>query len=258
MSGYIPQLFSKNLKYSNNPNTDQSGDKDKIEDNEPSGETPKDKVITYLTEVILRKTGENKVLPGAKFTIEGKTDSNPKPNAPVFITSVNFVKDDSANPAYYLLINGTYTLEAPKDESETHYNSFYKKDEDGNYQKFKRVTTINTKPVENSETNDSNETGKITYITDKDGLITFKGLGKGEYSVTETEAPAGFNKLREPITIKVDWEMTEAGINWIVQEWIVIQTFIRLFLTDYRHIKCHAEGNYFDDGQSSDLIKQIL
>ena len=38
----------------------------------------------------------------------------------------------------------------------------------------------------------------------------------------------------------------------------VIQTFIRLFLTDYRHIKCHAEGNYFDDGQSSDLIKQIL
>lgn len=38
----------------------------------------------------------------------------------------------------------------------------------------------------------------------------------------------------------------------------VIQTFIRLFLTDYRHIKCHAEGNYFDDGQSSDLIKQVL
>ncbi len=43
-----------------------------------------------------------------------------------------------------------------------------------------------------------------TLVTPKSGLITLKGLDADTYTLTETKAPTGYNKLNEPITVVVD------------------------------------------------------
>ena len=49
------------------------------------------------------------------------------------------------------------------------------------------------------------ETGTTTTITTpENGKVDFQGLKNGEYTLTETEAPAGYNKLASAIGVKVD------------------------------------------------------
>lgn len=49
------------------------------------------------------------------------------------------------------------------------------------------------------------ETGATTtIITPANGKVEFRGLKNGEYTLTETEAPAGYNKLASAIGVKVD------------------------------------------------------
>lgn len=49
------------------------------------------------------------------------------------------------------------------------------------------------------------ETGTTTIITTpQSGKVDFQGLKNGEYTLTETEAPAGYNKLASAIGVKVD------------------------------------------------------
>lgn len=49
------------------------------------------------------------------------------------------------------------------------------------------------------------ETGATTTITTPaNGKVVFEGLKNGEYTLTETEAPAGYNKLASAIGVKVD------------------------------------------------------
>lgn len=49
------------------------------------------------------------------------------------------------------------------------------------------------------------ETGATTTITTpENGKVDFQGLKNGEYTLTETEAPAGYNKLASAIGVKVD------------------------------------------------------
>lgn len=43
-----------------------------------------------------------------------------------------------------------------------------------------------------------------TIITPASGKVDFQGLKNGEYTLTETEAPAGYNKLASAIGVKVD------------------------------------------------------
>lgn len=51
------------------------------------------------------------------------------------------------------------------------------------------------------------ETGTVTEIeTDGTGKFTIKGLDSGTYYLTETAAPAGYNKLAGPITITINDE----------------------------------------------------
>ena len=49
----------------------------------------------------------------------------------------------------------------------------------------------------------TNEVTTTTADTDGEkGVITIKGVEHGEYSITETEAPAGFNKMTAPFTVE--------------------------------------------------------
>lgn len=50
----------------------------------------------------------------------------------------------------------------------------------------------------------ADETGTTTIITPKSGKVEFQGLENGEYTLTETEAPAGYNKLASAIGVKVN------------------------------------------------------
>lgn len=48
------------------------------------------------------------------------------------------------------------------------------------------------------------ETGTTTITTPENGKVDFQGLKNGEYTLTETEAPAGYNKLASAIGVRVD------------------------------------------------------
>lgn len=48
------------------------------------------------------------------------------------------------------------------------------------------------------------ETGTTTITTPENGKVDFQGLKNGEYTLTETEAPAGYNKLASAIGVKVN------------------------------------------------------
>lgn len=50
----------------------------------------------------------------------------------------------------------------------------------------------------------ADETGTTTIITPKSGKVDFQGLKNGEYTLTETKAPAGYNKLASAIGVRVD------------------------------------------------------
>ena len=51
----------------------------------------------------------------------------------------------------------------------------------------------------------ADEAGATTTITTPaNGKVDFRGLENGEYTLTETEAPAGYNKLASAIGVKVD------------------------------------------------------
>lgn len=48
------------------------------------------------------------------------------------------------------------------------------------------------------------ETGTTTITTPANGKVVFQGLENGEYTLTETKAPAGYNKLASAIGVKVN------------------------------------------------------
>lgn len=69
----------------------------------------------------------------------------------------------------------------------------------------KNGTTIKfNKPDANKEEYVVDPNGSVTQITtDDSGTFVIKGLGTGEYQLTEIKAPAGYNTLADPITITV-------------------------------------------------------
>ena len=49
------------------------------------------------------------------------------------------------------------------------------------------------------------DTGTVTEITTpNDGTFKIQGLGAGTYYLTETKQPAGYNKLKNPVTVVID------------------------------------------------------
>lgn len=227
-----------NLQYSNNPDDTFDGDRPDGTDtpglpadeaNEALGQTPDEKTLTYVTELDITKyaneVAEAHLLEGAEFTLTGISKQ-------VVLNNVDYY-EASENGTYYLLLDGKYTETAP---TGTEYveigvgtentTTGYIKDASGNYviptntkdyngaTLYKLVKGTADKYADVNTKYEKKTATKTTYVdadvsieltTGADGKISFKDLGAGTYTLTETVTPAGFNTL-EPITIVIGFE----------------------------------------------------
>ena len=107
----------------------------------------------------------------------------------VLVTESKFV--ENANGTYWKLKDGTYTTTAPETATEDKYES----------------TT--TKYVEQTVTtvkgNGQTETNVKGYVDPNTGEITFTGLGAGNYILTETVTPNGYNTIA-PIEFNISFD----------------------------------------------------
>lgn len=163
------------LTYSNDPNHKGDGA------NSPKGETPKDEVVTYTTELTITKTDGKDILPGAEFTLSGKGVNI------VLVTEEVFTRDDT-NGAYYKLNDGTYTKEEPTEVTQDKYES--------TTVKYAKSTVFTLKGAGQTKTE------VVGTVDSETGKLTFRGLGAGDYTLTESKTPAGYNTIT-PISFKI-------------------------------------------------------
>ena len=232
------------IEYSNNPNHDYDGDKDNdnpgkpdSESISPLGETPESKTTTYTTGIQIQKVDQDgNVLTGAEFTVTGD-------NEEIVLVSSELFEED-ADGTYYKLSNGNYTTEAPVtadymkeaaagatagyvvDSSYTGedkvvinnvtyrpYNSSSDSGAtiyilvkanadqyDSQTKKYKKTVSFSQKDTNTSGVTASAEVGA-------DGVVIFNGLGKGDYTITETKTPDGYSTIA-PITFTIDFTAT--------------------------------------------------
>lgn len=163
-----------NLQYSNNPNYTYNGDNVPGTD-EPTGVTPDSTVKTLTTQLTVLKTdASGKALQGAEFTLTGD-------GVDIVITTRQVFTEDAAG-TYYLLDNGTYSTTAPDNYTGSKY-------------KLETVTEVTGKGQ--TKTN-------VTAAVGTDGKVTFTGLGAGDYTLTESKVPTGYNGI-SPIKFTVNF-----------------------------------------------------
>lgn len=184
------------LSYSNDPNNSGNGSTTPPENpNEPkpthpTGETPEIEVVTYTTELTIKKTDEdNKFLPGVEFTLTGEGLNI------VLVTEETFT--EAADGKYWKLKDGTYTTTAPTVAD----------DETDNTADYDSVDIKYTKTVSAvAKGNGKTETDVVGTVME-DGTVTFTGLGAGEYTITETKTLPGYNTI-EPIKFTLTFNVT--------------------------------------------------
>ena len=179
------------LTYSNNPNVADEGTSDNPDlptGSSPVGQTPESQTKTYVTGIKLTKVNEEgRTLAGAKFRIEGESLKITKINGEIF--------RESANGTYYRLKDGTYTKTAPNN-NDALYDS----------------TTVKYEKVETVTTNTTAEKIVREGWVDADGVLSFTGLAAGTYTITELVAPDGYNKLKAPITVTINWDGAQTSV----------------------------------------------
>lgn len=107
--------------------------------------------------------------------------------------------------------DNTVTLDGAKfviKNSEGKYYAAYNIAEDGTKTIMTNVST--TEGLVDVEWVDSEDEATV-LVTGTDGVVLFKGVENGQYSLVEVEAPEGYNKLTGPVTVKVGYneEKTE-------------------------------------------------
>ena len=189
--------------YSNDPNHDYDGDEPGSD--EPTGETPKSNTKTFVAGIEILK-------------VDGSNSNNPLANAEFEITSTSYNKtvtkgiryekapytaatgETVETGDYWKLKDGSYTATDPNtaNMNQTQYDNVE--------EKYVKVTwdKIVTTPATG---------GKITYTTGSDGIIDVKGLKPGTYTIKETHAPDGYNKINDEIKIVIDWDASTTGDN---------------------------------------------
>jgi len=177
--GTTGNLNTANLTYSNKPNEDYGGETptgDEPGPGHPTGVTPDQTTKTYTANIKLAKVDEKgDPLSGAKFKLEGESANV------VLINGTAYVPDNAGT--FFKLKDGTFTTTEP----------------DGNEDDYDGTTKY--KKVENVSAGQTFSNILMEAYVKSDGTLEFGGLGPGTYTITEVEAPDGYNKLADPITI---------------------------------------------------------
>ena len=215
------------LEYSNDPNFDGDGDTDgdgEPDKTPPTGTTTEKEVKVYTTGIKLTKVNnDGKTLTGAKFSISGKSVKAVLINEEVFIVVDNNKNGADESPAgtpegnviYYRLKDGTYTPTAPTQDG-VDATVYDRTETTVNGEKVYSYTTYH-KVMQVVESTFEEPIVKEGWVG-SDGVITFTGLGEGTYTITELVAPAGYNLLKEPVTIGVKWNGADAENMWTVKK----------------------------------------
>ena len=191
--------------FSNNPNHDYHGDD--FDKDDPKGTTPESKTKTYTTSLKIKKVDENgTALAGAEFTLKGNSLNRTVLTGDMFVTDTAASElTDSADAtyvvdkttAYYKLKDGSYTSTAYNSETmnDTQYESTTTVYRKVSY----KIAEVSTKQVE------------LVVTTDANGIAQFTGLREGtDYTLEETHAPDGYNKIDGKSTFKIEWSDPEA------------------------------------------------
>lgn len=182
------------LQYSNNPNNSSGGGYLPDEDY-PTGETPEEITKTYVTEITVYKVDENKLnLKGAEFTLTGSNLNK------INITVAESFVEDAENGTWYLLKDGSYTEKDPTDLTESYY--------DDPTTKYVKTTTTTL-----TDKSGSGTSSNVSASVGADGVLTFTGLNAGEYTLSETVTPAGYNTI-QPITFTISATYANSAITW--------------------------------------------
>ena len=242
------------VTYSNNPHDEYDGTQDDTkpgfpaEDETPSlGETPVTQTWTFSTQIKLRKVdADGNPLVGAKFTLTGNSVQT------VLVMKSAFVKSGdegyvAANAnTHYLLKDGTYTdanpiadhydvigvgdenttvgllkrdgveeYYTPEDASEYNGKTIYKfvKGNQADYASEKIYQKIEAEV----QKLDSTVVDKEAEV-DGEGYVTFVGLGAGEYTIAETQTPAGYNTIENDLVVDIDFtaKPVEGAKHWTI------------------------------------------
>jgi len=175
------------FEYSNNPDHDYDGDD--FDEQEPKGETPHSKTKTFLTNLQIRKVDQSgAALAGAEFAITGDTYNT------TLVTGEHYVAWEEG-PKYWELKDGTYTTTDP---AGANVNQSKYADTTKVYMKAEYSKTVVT-PDDNPKT--------VTAISaPTTGLVTLEGINAGTYTITETSAPEGYNKIDGTKTIEITFD----------------------------------------------------
>lgn len=180
------------LIFSNDPNEDYSGSFDPEKPGKPVGKTPEKKTKTYTTGIAVIKVDDStpaKRLTGADFEIVLSGTSTSQ----VVVETEKYTVDANADPAYYKLADGSYSLTAPAGVT--------------NPVKYAKTIERSVPPAGSTTTN-------VTATVDDQGYLVFEGLGTGTYTISEAKAPTGYIRDTNSHTITITANPNFNDPNW--------------------------------------------
>lgn len=198
--------------FSNDPNHDYNGDE--FGENDPKGTTPESKTITFVTALQIFKYTNTGVegnqtktpLAGAEFEISGTAYNIALTTGQKYVLSsetvvesdtVKVEKDSNGQAIpYWGLKDGSFTKTNPNTVgmNTTQYVN----------------PEVTYKLVSFTEEVRTPEEAKITVVSNKEGIINVSGLKPGEYTVKETMAPDGYNKIDTEFKLVIEWNRDNA------------------------------------------------
>ena len=221
----------------------------------PTGTTPKIWTYTYTTQVsVLKLDGDEgeededgnisytEALTGAEFTLTGTNLNSVVVTTGTTYEAATDENSDDDSTYYYLLQDGTYSVDDPSSETEDEDGTksyaydyadyeyiesvpegrkYVKIEVDGvTYYFVKYVAVTVLKATETEDEDGETEWSVVGWVGDN-GYVTFTGLNVGDYVLSETVTPDGYNTVNDiAFTIGVETNIDDNTgkyvFNWTV------------------------------------------